>query len=354
MTRPVAALADATGHGDRAALARLLTVVESGGDAARDALAALPWPRRRGRRGRRHHRRAGCREVDAHRRPRRARSAAPATGWRCSRSTPRAPSPAAPSSVTASACRITTPTTTCSSARWRRAASIGGLSRADAAGGARARRRRVRVDPGRDGRGRPGGGRDRRHRRHDDRRRHPGLGRRRSRRARRACSRSATSSWSTRPTGAGSTPPSAISRACSCSASTRDWSPPMRRDGRHRGPRRRRARRRDRRRIGAIWRRPGELAERRELRVSGRIARHWCLSGLAKQADDFCSGPRFDSVVRQVADGASIHTLRRRTWSQTPTQRKGMSVGIERVGRRRRRAHGRGDRRGLRPRPEPT
>ena len=42
VTRPVAALVDATGHGDRAALARLLTIVESGGDAARDALAALP------------------------------------------------------------------------------------------------------------------------------------------------------------------------------------------------------------------------------------------------------------------------------------------------------------------------
>jgi len=42
VTQPVAALVDATGHGDRAALARLLTIVESGGDAARDALAALP------------------------------------------------------------------------------------------------------------------------------------------------------------------------------------------------------------------------------------------------------------------------------------------------------------------------
>ena len=33
---------DATGRGDRAALARLLTIVESGGVAAREALAALP------------------------------------------------------------------------------------------------------------------------------------------------------------------------------------------------------------------------------------------------------------------------------------------------------------------------
>ena len=42
MTAPVAALVDATGNGDRAALARLLTIIESGGDPARDALAALP------------------------------------------------------------------------------------------------------------------------------------------------------------------------------------------------------------------------------------------------------------------------------------------------------------------------
>jgi LAO/AO transport system kinase len=42
VTRPVAALVDATGNGDRAALARLLTIVESGGPDARDALAALP------------------------------------------------------------------------------------------------------------------------------------------------------------------------------------------------------------------------------------------------------------------------------------------------------------------------
>jgi LAO/AO transport system kinase len=37
-----AALADAATTGDRAALARLLSIVENGGDAARDALAALP------------------------------------------------------------------------------------------------------------------------------------------------------------------------------------------------------------------------------------------------------------------------------------------------------------------------
>jgi LAO/AO transport system kinase len=41
VTQPVAALVDATGHGDRAALARLLTIVESGGPPARDVLAAL-------------------------------------------------------------------------------------------------------------------------------------------------------------------------------------------------------------------------------------------------------------------------------------------------------------------------
>jgi LAO/AO transport system kinase len=42
VTRSVAALVDATSHGDRAALARLLTIVESGGDAAALALTSLP------------------------------------------------------------------------------------------------------------------------------------------------------------------------------------------------------------------------------------------------------------------------------------------------------------------------
>jgi LAO/AO transport system kinase len=42
VTAPVAALVTATRHGDRAALARLLSVVESGGAPAHDALASLP------------------------------------------------------------------------------------------------------------------------------------------------------------------------------------------------------------------------------------------------------------------------------------------------------------------------
>ncbi|HXY91448.1 MAG TPA: methylmalonyl Co-A mutase-associated GTPase MeaB, partial [Acidimicrobiia bacterium] len=41
MTSPVASLADAASSGDRAALAKLLTVVETGGEPAREALAAL-------------------------------------------------------------------------------------------------------------------------------------------------------------------------------------------------------------------------------------------------------------------------------------------------------------------------
>src|SRR5205085_7194363 len=43
VTPPASAaeLADALRHGDRGALARLLTVVENGGDAAREAMAAL-------------------------------------------------------------------------------------------------------------------------------------------------------------------------------------------------------------------------------------------------------------------------------------------------------------------------
>ena len=165
-----------TGHGDRAALARAPHGRRNRwGDAASRARRA-PCSRRRQRRGRRHHRRAGRREVDAHRRPRRPAPRAPASGSRCSRSIPRAPSPAARSSATASACRITTPTTACSCARWPPAARWVGSRRAaphavrvlDAAG--------YDVGPRGDRRGRSGRGRDRRYRRHDDRRRHAGLG----------------------------------------------------------------------------------------------------------------------------------------------------------------------------------
>jgi len=48
----------------------------------------------------------------------------------------------------------------------------------------------------------------------------------------------------------------------------------------------------------------GELAARREQRIAHEL-RALVLDRLAKQADDFCSGPRFATVVRQVADGTS-------------------------------------------------
>jgi LAO/AO transport system kinase len=48
----------------------------------------------------------------------------------------------------------------------------------------------------------------------------------------------------------------------------------------------------------------GELAERRERRVADEL-RALVLDRLSDRADDFCSGPRFATVVRQVADGAS-------------------------------------------------
>ena len=133
VTAPAAALLDATRAGDRGALARLLSVVEAGGDDARAALASLPVTGRRRRVDRRHHRRAGRGQVDPHRPSRRAPARRRASGWRCWRSTRAARSPAARSSATGCACNATPPIPTCSSARWRRAATSAGW---------RARRRR--------------------------------------------------------------------------------------------------------------------------------------------------------------------------------------------------------------------
>ena len=48
----------------------------------------------------------------------------------------------------------------------------------------------------------------------------------------------------------------------------------------------------------------GELAQRRERRIADEI-RALVLDRLIKQADDFCSGTRFATVVRGVADGES-------------------------------------------------
>jgi LAO/AO transport system kinase len=48
----------------------------------------------------------------------------------------------------------------------------------------------------------------------------------------------------------------------------------------------------------------GELHTRRERRVADEI-RALVVDRLTKQADDFCSGPAFATVVRQVADGTT-------------------------------------------------
>jgi LAO/AO transport system kinase len=48
----------------------------------------------------------------------------------------------------------------------------------------------------------------------------------------------------------------------------------------------------------------GDLAQRREQRIADEI-RALVLDRLIKQADDFCSGTRFATVVRRVADGES-------------------------------------------------
>ncbi len=48
----------------------------------------------------------------------------------------------------------------------------------------------------------------------------------------------------------------------------------------------------------------GELSARREQRIADEL-RALVLDRFIKRADDFCSGPRFATVVRQVADGTS-------------------------------------------------
>jgi len=48
----------------------------------------------------------------------------------------------------------------------------------------------------------------------------------------------------------------------------------------------------------------GDLSARRERRIADEL-RALVVDRLAKRADDFCSGPRFATVVRQVAEGVS-------------------------------------------------
>ena len=160
-------------------VARLLSLVERGGDDAR-AVGRLAYARSGEALHGRHHRRAGRRQVHADERPDRPPARRRRSRSRCWPSTRRRRSPAAPSSATGCACRTTPPTPACSSGRWRPAATSAGSSLADARGGAPARRDRPALDPRRDGRRRPGRGRDRRQGRHDGRRRQPRLGRQRA------------------------------------------------------------------------------------------------------------------------------------------------------------------------------
>jgi LAO/AO transport system kinase len=48
----------------------------------------------------------------------------------------------------------------------------------------------------------------------------------------------------------------------------------------------------------------GELSQRREQRIADEL-RALVVDRLSKRADDFCSGPRFATVVRQIAEGTS-------------------------------------------------
>ena len=205
-------------------LARLISAVERGGEGATRSSGRAS--RARATRGRRDHRRPGRGQVDAHRRLVAAAARATASRSACSRSIRRARSAAARSSATGSACTTTRPTTACSSARWRRAATSA-ASRSRRRGGRACSTRsasdvvvietvgvgQVEVEIAGS-------------RRHDGRRRDPGWATR-SRRRRRACSRSPTSSSSTRPTA-----PARARRAATCADAPHlgrgaKWTPPI-------------------------------------------------------------------------------------------------------------------------------
>ena len=302
MTARASALLEATRDGDRAALARLLSVVEAGGDDARAAIASLPvsvadraWtvgitgapgagkstltdhlvapPARRGRAGR------GAR----------GRPQQPVHRWRH----PRRPRAHA---------TTTRPIPTCSSGRWPPAATSA------ACPGRRRRRSGCSPPPGTAGSW-----------------------------WRRWASARWRSRWRAPPT-----PPSwslnpgwgdgvqaakagllevgdvfVVNKAdrAGLDATVRDLRSMLelvggaavaaadRGDRRHRGPGRRRPARR-RPPAPPAPERLGELAERRERRIADEL-RALVLDRLSERADDFCSGPRFATVVRQVADGAS-------------------------------------------------
>ena len=196
-TRPrddPAVLAEGVRRGEPAKVARMLSLVEAGDDtgARRDRVADR---RRRSRVHDRHHRRAGCRQVLAHRSLDHASCARWATRWRCSRSTRRAHGPAVPSSVIACAWALhaTDPGVFIRSMATR--GHLGGLADRNAAGDPRARRHRHTVDPRRDGRRGPGGARDRRRRPTPPWSSSTRAGATVCRRTRRGCSRSPTCSW---------------------------------------------------------------------------------------------------------------------------------------------------------------
>ena len=217
------------GHRPRAAEGRAVTEPRQAPRASGAARAAHPRRRRAGRRPadarpRRRRRRGrggaarrctrtpgrpscvgitgppGRRQVDAGRRAGRRLPRARASGWGWWRSIPPARSPAGPSWATASACSGTRWTTGCSSARWPPAGSWAACRARpptwstvlDAMGFQRGARRDRGGGAGRGGRG-PAG----RHRGGGDGAR---AGRRGAGASRRACWRSPTCSWSTRPT----------------------------------------------------------------------------------------------------------------------------------------------------------
>ena len=146
--------------------------------AKRPARSGGSPPARGPRLHRRHHRGAGRGQVDAHQR---ARRAPPLPGDEVAVLAIDPSSPFTGGAILGDRVRMQDHATdpACSSARWRRGPPRRPRAR-DARGGPPARRGRAAAGARRDGRRRPGRGRDRRQGRHDDRRRQPGLGRQRA------------------------------------------------------------------------------------------------------------------------------------------------------------------------------
>ena len=181
---------------------------------------------------------------------------------------------------------------------------LGGPVARDAPGGARARRRRQAVDHHRDGRRRPGRGRDRGRGRHDGRRREPRVGRRRAgREGRAARDRRRVRREQGRPRRARPTP-CATCRGCS---SSRGSATGGRRSSRPSRP--------TAGGIDELWQavarrivrtsRPtggSSAGATRALREELRAIVH---ERLRAGADERCRGERFDRLVEKVAEHAS-------------------------------------------------